>query len=321
MMRGFFGFVLTICLAASVAQAAPVKVTKMEGLMGGLWNAYAPTTLNYGGKERMWFGGWEKQADQGSDIIYYSENLGTQWTAPVVSFKKADYAVNDPTVIQHPVNKDWLFMYYTALHKNHQNGNQLTLKNIVGFASSINGGRTWTDHGIIIGQNNGYNAHGAWAPTAVLPANKKEIWLYYHTNSPSNIILRTRLDINGWKQIGKTELVMFPGEASQHGRVNIDIARDGGTYHMVSNDFSLNNVGYYKSTDGLVFARANVDSPMVKGGANWVLTPHIRVLKDKLIQLYFGFGHANNACSAWWKQNGINNNCSDSLHRWTIQLP
>lgn len=320
MFKGFWGFVFAFCLFSSAAFAAPVKINKMEGTIGGLWHAYGPTTINYKGVERMWIGGWAVQADQGDDLIYYSEKNSKGWTKPVLAFKKPNYAINDPTVIKHPV-QDWLFMYYTGLHKDNQNAEGLHHNALVGFASSIDGGKSWTDHGIIIGQDNGFNKHGAWAPSAILSPNKKEIWLYYHTNSPSNILLRTRLDINGWKQIGKTQQVKFPGEALQHGRVNIDVAVSDGVYHMVTNEMSLSNIGYYRSTNGMSFTRANVDNPIMKGGANWILTPHLRVVDKKTIDVYFGFGHPN-ACTTWWHTRGVTDVlCSDSIHRWTVGLP
>ncbi|MFA5593200.1 MAG: hypothetical protein WC989_07795 [Micavibrio sp.] len=298
-----------------------VKTTSMNLAIGGLWNAYAPETITYMGKERMWIGGWRTHAEQGNDLIYYSElNKGT-WSQPTLAFKRADYAVNDPTVIQHPVNKDWLFMYFTALHKVNHNVENMTSTNIVGFASSIDGGKTWTDHGNVINQNNGYNTHGAWAPAAILSPDKREIWVYYHTNSPSNILLRTRFNINGWQQVGKTQPVRFSGEARQNGRLNIDVAHYGNSFHLVANDGSLHDIGYYTSRDGLNFLRrGNITNPIIKGGPHWLLTPHIRVVSDRVLQLYFGFAPNNSPCSKSW--HGINFliNCGDSIHHWTLEV-
>lgn len=315
---------LPLAVMPQHARAASASVVKMQPVIGGLWNAYAPTVLNYQGKERMWIGGWATEADQGEDLIYYMEkSSGGTWSRPVVSFKKPGFSVNDPTVIQHPVQAGWLFMYYTALNNKDKSAADMLLKNTVGFASSVDGGKTWTDHGLIITQDNGYNKHGAWAPSVVLAPAGNEFWIYYHTNSPSIILLRTRFNINGWQPLGKAERVLFPQSSQQTGRVNVDVTRFGNTFHMLANEFTLSNIGYYTSMDGLIFKTPdNLKNPLMSGGVNTLLTPHLKMDSDKIMQVYFGYGVTTNPCSKAWLKKGITDiKCSDSLHQWTIQLP
>jgi hypothetical protein len=116
-----------------------------DSYIDGLWHAYSPTVLDYKGVKRMWIGGWLSRADEGSDVIYYSEQASDgKWAKPVPSLTVAGYAVNDPTVIKHP-REDWLFMYFTLLSEEAQKSAfGMVHENKIGFASSIDAGRTWT---------------------------------------------------------------------------------------------------------------------------------------------------------------------------------
>lgn len=315
----FFNFLIVLPAHAALQHKGT------DSYLAGLWHVYSADIIDYKGKKIMFMGGWLVREHTGNDLIYYSKADGSGWDEPKISFRKAGYSVNDPTVIKHPQH-DWLFMYYTGLAENHQ-GNGLTRKNVVGFASSVNGGKSWTDHGIIIGGDNGYNGDGAWSPSAVLSPDESEIWLYYHTNSPSIVVLRTRLNINGWQKVGNTQRVHFykkdsngvTRHALQHGRVNIDvdyIAND--KLAMVTNEFSLSNAGFYTAdSDGISFYEEGSLNPFIAGGENHVLTPTIEVTGRNKFNVFFGFGTQSNTCTDEWRANGQTNiNCSNSIHGW-----
>jgi len=212
---------LSMCTLFGLLCASTLVETNL--LIGGLNNVYAPTVLEYNGVNRMWIGGWLTEQDYGGDdAIYYSEFKNGAWTFPVISFSKPGFLVNDPTVIQAPSSSgidrsNWLYMYYTALDSTTANP---TEDNVVGFASSIDGGKTWTDHGIIIEKNNGFNDCGPWAPSAII--NGQEIWLYYHGNDACfTSKFLTRLILNGFEVID-TQTITAHDLA-----VNVDVAKQG----------------------------------------------------------------------------------------------
>jgi hypothetical protein len=72
-------------------------------------------------------------------------------------------------------------MYFTGLKDEYAVLEQMTRRNWVCLASSADGGNTWTDQGIVLGQNNGIDGTGAWSPSALALDDK--IYLYYHTGS------------------------------------------------------------------------------------------------------------------------------------------
>jgi len=323
---------LGIFIFTPFSQASAALQNKgTDSYLAGLWHVYAPDIIEYKGKRIMFSGGWLTKSATGDDVIYYSEASGNNWSKPIKVFEKNGYAVNDPTVIKHPT-QDWLFMYYTALPKSAQGGHEeMTSRNVIGFASSVNGGKSWTDHGIMVVQNNGYNNDGAWAPSVVLSPDQKEFWVYYHTNSPSNIILRSRLKLNGWEPAGITQRVEFRQQTAkgmikhplQKGRVNIDVDyTKAGELGMVTNEFSLSQIGFYTSDpSGLIFTESsNIKNPIVSAGDNQVLTPALEVKNDRNFNVFFGFGTRNNPCSEEWIKAGVPGmRCSNSIHGWKFQ--
>lgn len=311
--------------------AAPI-VESRTPLVSNAWSVYAPAHVRTReGRELLAFGGWLTQADEGNDVIYIADapNGDTAIdvaSAPLKRFVKPAASLNDPSLVVHPEH-GWLMMYYTNLDEKHAASFEaMTSHNHIGFATSVDDGATWTERTILIGQNNGYNTHGAWAPSALLNPEKNQIWLYYHTNSPSNIVLRTRVALNGWESQGPTEPVVFyerDGQRSplQNGRLNVDVKwnPDLQRYMMVANEFTLHNVVLYTSIDGIHFYR---ESDLIQGGPNATYTPEITPLSPSTFDISFGFGTPDNACSQSWNEripNGTPATCSGSMHRWRFR--
>jgi len=275
------------CLQPLVGQSTFVEANV---LISGLQNMYAPTVLEYSGIKRMWIGGWLTQQDYGGDdAIYYSEFKNSAWTFPILSFAKLGYLVNDPTVIQPPSSggidrSNWLYMYYTALD-NKKTAQPIT-DHVVGFASSTDGGKTWTDHGIIIEKNNGFNDCGAWAPSALVNGN--EIWIYYHGNDACfTTKFLTRLKLNGLEVIDTQTIT------SHDLAVNVDVAKQGAKFVMVANHPAESFIYRYESQDGINFGIQSFET-LISAGENLVTTPHIEVLDPNRYKLYFGFSTTDN---------------------------
>lgn len=292
--------------------AATHEVAQMTPALSGLYAVYSPSVLTHeittpDGERKyvtsMWTGGWLTKEEVGPDNIYRSELVQGKWSRPTMSFQRPGFHVNDPSVLVHPKQK-WLFMYYTALDNVYANDKDMTERNWVGFASSINGGKSWDDHGIVIGQDNGLDGTGAWSPSAVLVGS--EIWVYYHTNSKDfskPITLRTRFSLDGWKVVGATERLSFPDDEAT-GEVtllsNLDVAVAGSKFIMVANSTGLNSIRRFVSKDGLSWLREPRDPLIAAGADQLVLTPHLHQGPHGY-RVYFGYdeGKGSGSIQAW----------------------
>lgn len=324
----FAGIIIGVVLVANrsgvIESTQAAQFTNAKIVLLDLRNVYAPSILTYKGVKSMWMGGWLTNRDVGADKIYSSEFKRGSWTKPRVSFKKDGYHINDPSVIKHP-QQDWLFMYYTALSNDDAAANRLN-RNVVGFASSVNGGKSWTDHGIVISQNNGINSSGAWAPSAFVKGN--EIWVYYHTNNTPEVF-RTRFNLTGWQKIGATERVNFvkkgkvcaPGVSAftcsmcksfgwcsagtlidgwvadiAQFRVNVDVSWQSPWLNMLVNDPTSHTISRYIGTNGVDWFTHPQDlNPIINGGSNYFTTPHAEIVDWNNYKIYFGFSNTDNS--------------------------
>jgi len=286
-----------VALALSLAvvpAAGPADFLSAEPVLWGARNIYSPTTLVYGGIRRLWFSGWLSASNE--DAICFSwETAPGSWAAPVEVLRKPGYHVGDPTVIAHPQQPSWLFMYYT------QSSPQApTTSNVVGFASSVDGGVTWWDHGIVIGQDNGTNLCGAWSPSALVVG--EEIWLYFHGNGACLGPYRVRLALNGWQFLG-IDFVQVPFFA-----VNLDVSRQGGRFVLWADQPNLHGISRYVSDDGLYFTTHASDvNPIIGSSSALVNTPHCEMVAADHCRLYFGYSPSGSVTDF------------ESLHRWTFQ--
>ncbi len=304
------------------------SIFSMQTLLAGLLNVYAPEQLN----DKLFMGGWLGEADHSrrDDRLYVSQLVNGSWQAPTpVQWTNADhvegyvpgYHANDPSIV-HRSDVNWEYMYYTGLPNQFTaNLAQIVSYNQVGFAASSDGGRTWTDGGIVIGQNNGIDLSGAWAPSAIL--NNGEVWVYYHTGAGCNFIdchlngdgepttplaprvLRSRLDINGWRMIGTNEIKNVHGGSLNLTNVNIQHAF--GRFWLAANTPDLLKIVLYVSDDGLNFTPFDGgDGVLINGGDNMVLTPGLQVLSERSVAIQFGFAPKGQM--------------SGSIQQWTFSL-
>ncbi len=262
-----------------------VTNTAMTTEIAGLYNIYAPSLLTISGVKRMWSGGWLTSSQYGDpDRIFYSTYNSGSWSWPIaVKWTNGGYSdgqvpgylVNDPTVIIEPSNS-WLFMYYTALPQSALATSDWT-KHAVGFASSVDGGITWTDHGLIITPTT-----GAWAPSALISGS--EIWIYYMDGTPAINLHRQRVNLNGWQLIGGEDKVNAPAVVS-----NVDVSMMDNKYIMVANAPDLKSIVRYISVDGLNFVNPSHSNPIISGGSSNVLTPHVEMISATQFKIYFGY--------------------------------
>ncbi len=257
-------------------------------MLSGQYNLYAPTVIG----NTLWVGGW-KTPGQTEDAIYVSHYNDEHWSAPTLVLSKPGWSFNDPTVIVPPSTEGvdrsgWLYMYYTALPGSCKRDPSVCMhtNNIVGFASSVDGGKHWKNHGVIIQKNNGMNNCGAWAPSAVV--DDGQIHLYFHaaiidcpTNRLNNIY-RYTLDATGWQIVDRQHTTMPVPSAIF---VNVDVAKtNDGKYTMLANSIGgtdiLQKVYRFVSNDGVVF---NVpkdnpsNAPIISSPNRYLLTPHLSI--------------------------------------------
>lgn len=283
-------------------------------LMGGFTQLYSPYLMN---NSTMFLGGWATNEDhQAKDDRLYRSTLRNgvwqypepiQWTNPgfIPGYVK-DFHTNDPTVVHRP-DVNWHYMYYTLLSNEFVTFADITAHNWVGFASSSDGGNTWTHHGVVIGQNNGYDQFGAWSPSAVRVNN--EIWVYYHNSKAQ--VLRTRMKLNGWEKIETTPITTMQGGGIA--LLNVDIQYAYGKYWLTGGS-DLTHINLMLSDDGIRFYPYDGQRGLlIDGVSNGVITPNVQVTSASSINVMFGFCQ-NTANSA----DGVGQ-CS-SIHEWSLQL-
>ena len=320
---GSTALALILLYATAISAQQPVTT---EVILAGFRSLYSPSVLTFQGVKRLWLGGWLTDDDPsqflasggcgddlsgvvGADKIFYSELVSGIWTWPVLVFAKVGFHVNDPSVIQPPSSdgidrSQWLYMYYTALNNNDARCGRFDRYHMVGFASSTDGGKTWTDHGIVIDKAEGGDGFGAWSPSAVVVGN--EIWIYYHTGTPDfsqPINFRIRCNLTGWQKLSGPERLTFAVPQGSPVLVsNLDITYQGSQFVMLANTTDLHNIVRYVSQDGMVWVQHPQDvNPIIGGGPNAVLTPHAETVSTDRYRTYFGFdtGTGSNSLHAW----------------------
>lgn len=329
-----------VLIIVALAKSEPVSSAGFcgtKGYVSGFLNIYSPTILSINGQKKMWSGGW--LSSPGADQLFVSNVAANgsisspqpiQWTSNCgpqgcgyVNGVVPTYHVNDPTVIRHPT-QPWYMMYYTALHNSFATAEQMTNRNWVGAAVSTDGQR-WTDLGIIIGQNNGYDNRGAWSPSAIYKDN--QLWLYYHSNTSlgqAHNIYRTRLNRINAVVSEVTEKLNFynlisvctsnsslcvlceQGMASKSlctyesryvvaspQLINVDVSYQNPYWVLLANDISVNpGIQRWISVDGLTWVEHPSDvNPIVRASSSSAfIAPHAETLSWDAYNIYFGFG-------------------------------
>ena len=317
-------------LVLSVGHAHALQLLDTQPLLTSMYAIYSPA-------DDLYVAGWKTVVDQQActmmsggevvgnpnqpcDRIYKAENGNL-----IQNFALLGKAVNDPTFVRPPSvdgvdRSQWLFMYYTVIDHVHyfpceEGMDDCTRYNEVGFASSVDGGLTWANHGVILGLANGlvYNNEGcgAWSPSALVVDN--QIWLYYHLNSqcislaftdPVQFIGLTKLNANGWQIIEQhfVETPMFV--------VNIDVQqRPNGLFLMVGNTGEQNALIALESGDGESFIEHHetLDGRIIIAAPGvFTITPALSAVTNSSWSLTFSYGEV-----------GVMN--TSSVHRWKFQ--
>ncbi len=278
--------------------------------------------------------------DVGPDKIYVSEFIDGEWSLPELSISKEGYHINDPTVVAPPSSNEvdrsqWLYLYYTALSDEDAAEGRWN-RHGVGFASSTDSGRSWTDHGIIIDQENGMDNAGAWSPSAIVREGK--IWVYFHGNrmsDPDESLqgYMTIIEPNGWEQLETVKLEFHHREECIYGgtayrylcprtynvdelpKVNIDVSELGEQLVLLANDPSLHLVVRFVSEDGVNWIRHPGDvNPIIDGGPNLAITPHAEPMGPFTYNLYFAYDSTKDTYINYGDDFG-------SIHAWEFLTP
>jgi hypothetical protein len=255
------------------------------------FNVYSPEL--FGGI--LYLGGWRRPADIGADKLYQTQAgmdapRPLHWQNPPPS----NLALNDPTVVQ--LTGGVLAMYVTVLDQVFATPADMCDRNVVGMALSADNGATWDWQGIVIGQQNGLDATGAWAPSALVQGRTVSLW--YHTGAhdvetgayaPTQV-LRSQLDIAGTLQTSQVCTRTDTGAPLSAMNVSVTQLPDG-TYWLVGNDFGSADVFdlvAYTSRDGLAWTPWAETGPiLVHAHGAMLLTPTILAVDaTKLTLLY-----------------------------------
>jgi hypothetical protein len=242
------------------------------------FNVYSPEVF----EGTLYLGGWRRPTDVGADKLYQTP-MGVdapqplQWrTAPPSAF-----AVNDPTVVRLPDGD--LAMYVTVLDQVYATAADMYDRNIVGMALSSDNGATWDWRGIVIGQENGRDATGAWAPSAMVQGATVALW--YHTGThdvatgaemPTQV-LRSQLDA-ATGTLQSTTLCVRADTGVPLYAVNVSVTQTAdGTYWLVGNDFGRRfDLVAYTSQDGLAWTPWAATGPiLLRSNGAMLLTPTI----------------------------------------------
>lgn len=249
----------------------------------------------------LYQGGWLTKADIGPDRLYQS-NATVDRPVEITWTKAAPYNLyhlNDPSVVRKADGT--LAMFMTALPNAYGDSKVMFDRNVTGLATSTNQGQSWTWQGIVIGQNNGLDATGAWSPSAIVNANGIAVW--YHTGAhdvstgayqPTRVLL-TELDATG-THILSTVPTIDTVTGMPVSAANVDVRQaDNGIYWMVANDYSVTNgdggkIALYHSADKISWtpwspSGATLLSP--RGGSP-LLTPTITSISGDTINLIYG---------------------------------
>ena len=305
-----------------------IEILNKTTLLQGLYALYSPE-LGIGAAY-LYTAGWENLSDRLTctiiendhvignpylpcDRIYRSRRARERrWGKPGENFSLSGKLVNEPTIIIPPSTdkidrRQWRFMYYTVLDHSHyfpcgEGTNDCTKFNEIGLASSINNGRTWTNHGVVVGLENGLTyTHnkiteqcGAWSSSALPVGDKIYLWYIFNSQcndlgytTPVRLIGLTVFNANGW-QIESQHFVTTPVIT-----VNVSVQqRPDGHFLMAGNSgnqqylYILESIG----TDPTTFTwhTQMYQTPFVDADPlSFVLTPRLFHVTDSSWSILF----------------------------------
>lgn len=249
-------------------------------VVGGLYSVMSPTVSSSFGQRKMWFSGKPtKNASSGLlHVSFYDQSSG--WLASRPVFGVAGHQLADPAVLPDP-SANRLLMYYSIISNTDAASTTLAkTNNRIGQAYSTDG-VDWIDGGIVIGQDNGIDLRGGWAPSALVVGS--EIWLYYSTNYPGNIhVYRTRLTFDG-SILGTERLYVAQGQSQkmlEGFNVDVHVSRDLGKYVLFLNK-NFTSIERYTSDDGLLWTASGTDSLAIQAASSsLVAAPTVEVVAN-----------------------------------------
>ncbi len=258
------------------------------------YDVYASTIVQEGPVWKQWFAGWLSESDKPWDRIYYSESAdtGSTWSDPRPAFTIQNVQVNDPSVLRlwDTANERYYYrMYYTYYPSGLGDPTNY-------IATSVSeDGLNWIHEGVLIGADNGIDADGAWAPSAIsTDSTGSVVYLYFHNNHPDGRIFRTTLDGHGTVFDQTTTIAVTPASGL---RANPDVSiNPDGKWWMYYNGSSLtsDNKGNFNtcrmySDDGVNWKESS-NNPIQQFDTMATCTPHVVWCSDTTYQLWYGFG-------------------------------
>ena len=206
---------------------------------GPAFNIYAADVFD----NVMYLAGWRRTSDIGPDKLYQSvvgvdDPQPLSWVRPTTI-----YHFNDPSVIR--LSATIKIMYVTALPNEYATDNGMIDHNLTGRLISYDNGGSWVWGGLVVGQWNGLDYTGAWAPSALMTSHGPALW--YNTNwhdaqtgqQISTRVYLSQLDASGGTVVSTIPCIRTDTGAPLLGE-NVDVAQDAaGTYWLIGNDYNI----------------------------------------------------------------------------------
>jgi hypothetical protein len=275
----FFIFFLLLSVSDYAFSDTPESISS---LFSGK-NIYAPSVLS-DGQYKMWYGGWQTQADYPNDLIYYRSSANNEtWSSPVVVLRPIDIGtnvvhVNDPSVTKHfnQSNGKWQYtMFYTVcVSPCNQQDNQV-------WSSTSPDGTHWGNHKVLLA-----GGFGSAEPSAILQTGiNGAFWRVYYVDRTDASRVKF-VNVNGNREAISTAIAYtHPGTIS-----GVEVRYINNQWQMFFNVFYTDRVDIFKTISSTNDTWVNFEPLIVNTGATFcgTLTPAILDAGPGKYFLYFG---------------------------------
>lgn len=302
--------IFTALLLLSAVPASADTVVSQVALFAGR-NVYAPSVINDEGIYKMWYGGWQTEADFPNDKIYYrTSSDNTNWSAPMTVLQPSQVHpnaqhVNDPSVTKHFDATNGLYqytMFYTVcMNPCNPSDNQI-------WSSTSADGVNWENHQMLLA-----GPPGPAEPSIIIdPEPDGTFWKVYYVDrlEPTKVKVAR---VDGNRNATSVQIVYtFPGETQSIS--GPEVRAFNGKWHLFFNVFFADRVDIYKvestsnttwpSTFEIVIQNSG---PLFCG----TLTPSILPAGGAQYDLYYGLTpRPASGCDLTQQQ---------SVHRWRME--